>query len=246
VSALSSGGIGTVIGTNFGGGAMFQKPGSGDLVNGNVPTNFQSVCLEAGGVRAPILGVSNTQVNFQTPNVTSSGTVTVRVIAGCGTANETPSNSVSVPAQAATPEFFYFVTNADGHNPVAAADSVTGAYLVAANQFPGAGFGPAHPNEYVTVYATGFGATVPPVAPGVFAPQLAQVLETVQVTLGGRQLPDANVLYAGITPDSPGLYQLNLLLPADTPDGDLALVITIGGVPSPAGAYLTVSSMPAQ
>jgi uncharacterized protein (TIGR03437 family) len=44
----------------------------------------------------------------------------------------------------------------------------------------------------------------------------------------------------GITPQSPGLYQLNIQLPQSTPAGDLSLVIEIGGVQSPAGAYLSV------
>jgi hypothetical protein len=66
----------------------------------------------------------------------------------------------------------------------------------------------------------------------------------INTVLGGRQLPAANVLYAGVTPGSPGLYQLNILLPEDTPDGDLSLVIEIGGVASPAGAYLSVRVAP--
>jgi uncharacterized protein (TIGR03437 family) len=60
------------------------------------------------------------------------------------------------------------------------------------------------------------------------------------VLLNGQELPAANVLYTGITPSSPGLYQLNIKLPDATPDGDLPLVIEIGGVQSPAGAFLTV------
>jgi uncharacterized protein (TIGR03437 family) len=36
------------------------------------------------------------------------------------------------------------------------------------------------------------------------------------------------------------LYQLNLILPDDTPAGELPVVLTISEVSSPAGAYLTV------
>jgi uncharacterized protein (TIGR03437 family) len=92
----------------------------------------------------------------------------------------------------------------------------------------------------VTVYGTGFGQTNPAVNPGDFPPQLASAVGAVRVLLNGKQLPAANVLYAGVTPFSPGLYQLNLLLPDDTPDGDLSLVIEVAGIQSPGGAYLTV------
>ncbi len=239
VQALSTGGIASVFGSNFGGGAAFQKVGTGDLVNGQVPVNFQGICVNVAGVPAPIFGASNTQVNFQVPAVTN-GTAMVQVITGCGTANALTSNGVAVPAQAATPEFFYFVQSANGINPVAATDAITGVGIGAANLFPGSGFAPAHPNEYVTVYATGFGATNPLVLPGVFPAQLAQVTGSVTVILGGVAIPAANVLYAGVTPGGPGLYQVNLLIPASTPNGDLPLIIQIGSQQSPAGAYLTV------
>jgi uncharacterized protein (TIGR03437 family) len=62
----------------------------------------------------------------------------------------------------------------------------------------------------------------------------------VTVTLGGRQLLPEDVLYVGVTPGTAGLYQVNLLLPDDTPDGDLPLSISIGASKSPAGGFLSV------
>jgi uncharacterized protein (TIGR03437 family) len=240
VQALSAGGIASVFGTNFGANAVFQKVGPGDLVNGQVPVNFQGICVNVGGTNAPVFGASSTQVNFQVPALDSSGSATVQVIAGCGQANPLTSNAVTISTQAATPEFFYFVQNTSGVNPVAATDSLSGAGIAAASLFPGSGFAPAYPNEYVTVYATGFGATNPAVAPGAFPAQLGPLTGQVTVLLGSVALPSANVLYVGVTPGSPGLYQLNLLIPASTPNGDLPLVIQIGSQKSPAGPYLTV------
>jgi uncharacterized protein (TIGR03437 family) len=239
VQALSTGGIASIFGMNFGGAAGFVKVGAGDLVNGQVPINFQGTCVSVGGVSAPIFGLSNTQVNFQVPVVTA-GSANVQVVTGCGTSTSLTSNSIATTIQAAAPEFFYFVQNINGIDPVAATDSISGAGIAAANLFPGSGFAPAYPNEYVTIYATGFGATNPAVAPGAFPTGLAQVTGTVTVTLGGVTIPTANVLYAGVTPGSPGLYQLNLLIPANIASGNLPLVIQIGSQKSPAGAYLTV------
>jgi uncharacterized protein (TIGR03437 family) len=239
VQALSTGGIASAFGTNLGAAAAYVKVGSGDLVNGQVPVNFQGICVNVGGVSAPVFGASATQVNFQVPVVAAS-TANVQVITGCGTSGQLTSNSVSIPVQASAPEFFYFVQNQNGINPVAATDAISGAGIAAANLFPGSGFAPAYPNEYVTIYATGFGATNPAVAPGAFPTQLAGAAGAVTVMLGGVAIPQANVLYAGVTPGSPGLYQLNLLIPAGTPNGNLPIVIQIGSQQSPAGAYLTV------
>ncbi len=54
-------------------------------------------------------------------------------------------------------------------------------------------------------------------------------------------LTPAEILYAGVTADA-GLYQLNIQLPAGIPDGDQAVVVTIGGVASPAGGFVTVKN----
>lgn len=243
VISLSTGGIASVFGTNFfgaNGGTAFQKVGASDLVNGNVPTNFLGICVSVGGTNAPVFGASSTQVNFQLPALDSSGTAAVQVITGCGTSGQLSSNAITISTQAASPEFFYFVQNASGINPVAATDAITGVGIAAANLFAGSGFAPAHPNEYVTIYGTGFGGTSPAVLPGAFPTQLASLTGAVTVTLGGTALPAANILYAGVTPNSPGLYQLNLLIPAGTPSGNLPLIIQIGSQQSPAGAYLTV------
>ena len=62
----------------------------------------------------------------------------------------------------------------------------------------------------------------------------------VRVLLNGQALPTANVLYSGITPSSPGLYQLNITIPDTTPDGDLPFIIEIGGVQSSVNAFLAV------
>jgi uncharacterized protein (TIGR03437 family) len=238
VTALSTGGIGTVKGQNFGVGPTFLSIGQNDLVNGQVPLNFHGVCVTVGTTRAPIYGASDTQVNFQTPVVGSATSVPVNVIAGCDTPGAVQSSAVTVAIQPATPEFFYWANNSDGQNPVIATDSQTSAPLGAATLY--AGFVPAYPGENVTIYATGFGATNPAILPGVYFLQAAPVAADATVILGGQQIVAANVAYVGVTPGSPGLYQLNFQVPPGAPDGDLPLVISIGGISSPAGPYLTV------
>ena len=241
VTTLTPGGIASVFGTGFGGPAAYVQVAQSDLVSGSLPTNFKNTCVDINGNKAPIFGLSSTQINFQVPAV-ASGFGLVKVDTNCGAANEVDSVGVSVPIAAAAPEFFYFQVNADGHNPVAATDAITNAGIAATTLFPGSGFAPAQPGEYITVYATGFGATDPAVAPGQFLASLAKVTSPVTVMLNGQPLPASAILYTGITPSSPGLYQLNFQVPMGTPNGDLPLVITIGGVQSPAGAFITVQA----
>ncbi len=236
VRALSTGGIMSAFGQNFGVGATFRKVGAADLVNGKVPTN----CVDIAGSRAPVFGASDTQINFQVP-AGLSGNVPVKVLTGCATATETATNAISVPVQAASPEFFYFAFATTGKNPVAATDTITGALLASPTLFPGSGIGAAKPGSFVTVYATGFGDTDPSFTPGDFPAGIGRAKGTVRVLLDGAPLPAANILYAGVTPNSPGLYQLNIQLPANAATGDLSLVIEIGGIQSPAGGFLTVA-----
>ena len=47
------------------------------------------------------------------------------------------------------------------------------------------------------------------------------------------------VYYAGISPGTPGLYQLNIQVP-NVLDGDYPLVLTLGSFSTPAGGFVTV------
>jgi uncharacterized protein (TIGR03437 family) len=54
-------------------------------------------------------------------------------------------------------------------------------------------------------------------------------------------LDTSDILYAGVSQNA-GLYQVNLRVPNGIQAGDQSLVITVGGVSSPAGGFITVSS----
>jgi uncharacterized protein (TIGR03437 family) len=148
---------------------------------------------------------------------------------------------MNVNTQAAAPEFFYFVTNGNGVDPIAAVNSLTGAYIGASGLISGATFTPAKPGDYITLFATGFGATNPSIAPGVLPTGTPMVTAPVTVQFGGQTLDPSDVLYVGLSQFA-GLYQVNILVPANTPDGDQKVVITVGGVASPVNAFVTVKS----
>ena len=240
VTAASTNGILSVFGSNFAPIGTFKQVGAGDLVNGQLPTIFEGVCVLVGSVRAPIFAVLSNQINFQATQVPASGTVPVQVVRNCGTANELHSDPQPVTAHAASPEFFYFQQTASGKNPIAAINATTGKYVGAAGLLPGVTFAPASPGDILTLYFTGGGTTNPAFAAGELPDKAAHVTGTTQVTVGGIAVSSADVLYAGVAPQYAGLYQLNLHVSKDTPDGDQPVVLTIAGIASPAVGFVKV------
>ncbi len=144
--------------------------------------------------------------------------------------------------QAATPEFLYWVKTATGRNPVIAINAMTGANAGAAGLIPGLNFVEAKPGDYLIVYAISLGGTFPDILPGLPATGLAGTTEKAVITIGTAVLPDANVLYAGFSPGTAGLYQLNIQLPANLPDGDYPIGLTIGAAKTPIGGFITVKN----
>ncbi len=191
------------------------------LVNGQLPTNLAGVCVEFATVRAPIFAVYPSQINVQVPAVTP-GNVPVQVITDCDTPQAVASPPVSVAAQATAPEFFYFTHNSSGANPIAAINAVTGGYIGAPGLIGGATFTPAKPGDYLTLFATGFGATNPAFAPGVLPSGDAQSDRAGLHHVRWRDLDPIARSCTWAFHNSPGLYQVNIQVPAGVPDWESA------------------------
>jgi len=88
---------------------------------------------------------------------------------------------------------------------------------------------PAHIGDVLTIYAIGLGATNPSVASGQPAPSaepLARVSSDLSVNFSGSVVgPFASPAYAGLTPTSAGLYQINVVVPDGTPKGIIDLSV---------------------
>ena len=132
--------------------------------------------------------------------------------------------------------------NADGHDPVIAVNSLTGAYVGRAGLIAGASFTPAKAGDYLTIYGISFGPTTPAVAPGTAPGATAATTNAPVVVLGIVPLDTANVLYAGVSPGTAGLYQLNIQVPAGLADGDYPITLRLGGFVTPPGGYVTVQN----
>ncbi|MDP2997841.1 MAG: SUMF1/EgtB/PvdO family nonheme iron enzyme, partial [Bryobacterales bacterium] len=97
--------------------------------------------------------------------------------------------------------------------------------------------GPAEPGEMVVLYATGLGAVDRAQQSGQPASltELSKASNALTVNIGGRATA---IQFAGLTPGSVGLYQVNCTVPADV-SGGLYVVLTMLGQSS-RSAYMPV------
>jgi uncharacterized protein (TIGR03437 family) len=163
---------------------------------------------------APIYYVSPGQINFLIPFSTSAGQATVRV-----DRDGLTGNSVSLNIVPAAPRLLRLGI---GDYPIAVlTDPVTTFPLPPT---PGISSRPAKAGVDVLVfYALGLGQTNPPASDGQAAP-FAQVASSTRMVFGETIIANTGVtaipMYAGLTPGSVGLYQVNVLVPANSEKGN--------------------------
>jgi len=193
-----------------------------DITANTLPIELAGVAVYVDNCRAPMLYVSGTQINFIVPGNEIGGDVAVRV------AREGVSGpEVTVTLVDAAPALF------DAGTGYALATHGDGTLLTGAS--------PARPGEIVVVYATGLGATEPNPNPGEIPQSAAplQWLSSLSVSLDGAVLPSFRIKYAGVTPFSVGLYQLNIELPPDV-GADPAIQVAMGTQASSGALKLAV------
>jgi uncharacterized protein (TIGR03437 family) len=196
---------------------------AGDIVNGALPTTLQGVSVTVNGLPAYVDYVSPTQINALAPDDATLGPVPVQV-----TTADQASNAVTVQKSLFAPAFLTF----DGTH--VAALHADYSPIGAPNLLPGVVTTPAQPGEIVLLYGVGFGPANPPQPSGQLVTTAAPLANDVQVTIGGQT---ASVAFAGLT--GSGLYQFNVTVP-NLPNGDAAVVASIGGVSTQTGVALTV------
>jgi uncharacterized protein (TIGR03437 family) len=208
----------------FGSGLAWSAQGLTDdtVIDNTLPTSLAGTSVYVMNEPAPVLYVSDGQVNFLVPSDQIDGNVTVRVVREGITGP-----AVTVTLVDAAPALFQ---TAAGFAIAAHADNS----LVT----PGS---PAQAGETIVVYACGLGRTQPTLAPGVIPQSAAgiQELSNLTVYLGGTAIDPASILYAGLSPGTAGLYQINLVLPAN-PGTNPEIRVAIAGQSSPAGLKLAV------
>jgi uncharacterized protein (TIGR03437 family) len=194
---------------------------AGDISNNTLPIELDNVSVYVDNWPVALLYVSATQINFIVPSNEISGDVTVCVVREGTTGPE-----VTVSLVDAAPALFPL-----GNGYIIATHGADGSLITAAS--------PAQGGEYIVVYATGLGRTEPNPGPGEI-PQGAATIEdytSLSVYLDGAALPWYLIKYAGVTPGSVGLYQVNIQLPNPV-DANPQILVTIGGQSSMAGLQI--------
>lgn len=218
---LSAGGIVTIYGTNLAGSTVVA-PGV------PWPTSLGGVSVLVNGIAAPIYFVSPGQVAFEMPwQVLGDSQVSVVIVL-----NGARSAAQTVKLAADGPDLFSMNQQGTGQGAIQIANTM----LLAAPPGAVAGFlsRPARRGvDYLTIYCTGLGDVSPRPESGAPAPAspLAQTVAAPTVTVGGVTAPAP--IFAGLSPGFVGLYQINVLVPANAPVGDaVPVVVTVGGLKS--------------
>jgi uncharacterized protein (TIGR03437 family) len=202
----------TIYGTDLG--VTTRSWNSTDFTNGAYPTSLDGVSVILTAFGAPRLGyigyVSPTQLNVLLPSDTNSTTVQVQVKNAAGVTPQTPLLVQSNVPQLLTGDGkFVLAAHADG--------SAVGKAS------------PAAPGETISLYGTGCGPTAPALIPGQ-VPVTANPLVTLpSVTIGGST---AAVASGTVVAGSGGVYQINVQIPASAANGDLPVLMALGGTNS--------------
>ncbi|MGA2736293.1 MAG: glycoside hydrolase family 30 beta sandwich domain-containing protein [Bryobacteraceae bacterium] len=203
-AALSPGELFSIYGVNLA--AEAQQPLLLPL-----PATMAAASVEIGGIAAPLVYVSPSQINAQVPWEAAPGSATLTVTHAGVTASQ------RVMIAAAGPALFALYGTQE-------AAALNQDYSVNSQD------NPAAPGQAILLFGTGFGAVSPAVPTGepAGADPLSQVTAKVTATVGGAP---AEALFAGLAPGFAGLWQINLTLPEGT-SGAAPVIISVGGVAS--------------
>ena len=163
-----------------------------------LPVELNYVRVYVQDQPVPLLYVGPKQINFLMPGLIPAGPVPVRVVTEGITGPE-----IKVTLADAAPALFYM---AGGY---AIATDSAGKLLTAD--------APAHAGDIVVIYLTGLGRTSPNPAMGEIPSYAASMVASasLKVTLNETAVDPMLIKYAGLTPGSPGLYQINLEMPKE-------------------------------
>jgi uncharacterized protein (TIGR03437 family) len=180
-----------------------------------LPQSLGGISLTINGRAVPILAVTPWQVNAEIPMDTPLGPASIALQFAGGTS--TP--AVAVTVVGSSPVQFTTATGCAFHGD-------TG--LVADEAHP------AIPGEILVMYGTGLGVTSPSIPAGAVTPvsPLTSLVNPVSLFIGNYPSDQqAKILFAGLSPGSIALYQVNFQLPDATPAGAARVVwsTTVGG-----------------
>ncbi len=204
---VSPGSIASMFGVNL---------AASTVVAGEVPlpTTLAGTQVLVNNVAAPLFFVLPGQINFQVPAEASGSAVPVVVVSG-----GVRGNTVMLRLAPEVPGIFSAAPAGRGQGAILNQDNT----LNSAQN-------PAEAGSVIQIFATGLGATNPPLATGQPGAATSPFNETVQspvVLIGGAA---AEVLFSAVAPNFVGLNQVNARVPAGTsPGGAVSLQMQLSG-----------------
>jgi uncharacterized protein (TIGR03437 family) len=187
-------------------------------------TQLGGASVSIGGTAAYLTYAQDGQINALVPFGAGGAQTTIQV-----EVNGVMSSSVTVPIVNASPGIF---TQAYGPGQV---------WMVNQDGTFNSSSNPAARNSYVAFWLTGQGYVNAPPPDGIqpTGPPFPTPVLPVSVSLGGVQLPAANVVFDGLVYS--GEVQINVLIPANAlTGGAVPLVVTIGGASSRTDATIAI------
>ena len=201
---------------------------------GNFPTSLGGTSVTVDGKAAYLSYVSPGLINFQAPDDTATGPVTVAVTTGSGNASLTVTLAQFGPS--------FVLLDSKHVAGIIIRSNGSGAYGGGTYDIIGpTGNALGYPTiaakagDAVELFGVGFGPTNPPVPAGHAFTGAAMTTNSVQIMIGGAVVVP---FFAGLT--SAGLYQINLIIPAGLGTGDQTLVATVGGVQTQSGVVISL------
>jgi uncharacterized protein (TIGR03437 family) len=224
IGSVSPGEEVAIYGSNFGPSTVVGASPTG----GAYPATLSNTQVLFDGTPAPVIAVTNGQINVMVPYGVSGRATTAVQVSYLGVTSAAINYNV--------------VTTVPGIYTLNQTGSGQGAILDQ-NLSGNGSNNPAAPGSVVAVYMTGEGITTPPSTTGQLAPTngtgLNKPVQTVTATVGGVT---AQVQYAGSAPGLVyGVMQVNVQIPANAPAGSLPIVITVGTTSTQNGVTVAVN-----
>lgn len=201
----------------------------GLVVADSVPlsTSLANVSVTFNDTPAPILFVSPGQINTQLP----SGTLASGADSGVASVVVRRGSNASQPRDVQVARYSpgIFTLPGTGVGPAVAVNNDDGSLAQPEGSVPGVNAQPARRGAAIIIYANGLGPVDPPVQDGhASLDAIRNAVVKPVVTVGGIE---AQVLFAGLSPQFPGVNQINIVVPSNAPAGSaVPLQIRLEGI----------------
>jgi uncharacterized protein (TIGR03437 family) len=170
-----------------------------------LPDRLAACFVQVDGANIPLYYASATQINAVLPQTLATGSHQMAVIRYTDTTYKQVAAQSQPQAFTVAPIAMAFIERMAGTATLLAVQYLDGGYADASR--------PLQTSDYVVLYLTGLGRTAQVFASGAAPKTTSPALEAVQIQVQG--LP-AQILYSGVQPQYPGLYQITLQLPQYT------------------------------